>query len=41
MSSNDFQITPKMQENLSLDPYKWLNFYKKRIIDVNSNFIKT
>lgn len=41
MSSNDLQITPKMQENLSSDPYKWLNFYKKRIIDINSNFIKT
>ena len=40
MSDNNFQITPKMQENLAIDSQKWLHFYKKRIIDTNSNFIK-
>ena len=38
---NDVQITPKMEENLEAEPLKWLPFYKKRIIDTNSNFIKT
>ncbi|MDD1376459.1 DUF4011 domain-containing protein, partial [Metamycoplasma hyosynoviae] len=41
MQENDFQITPKMEENLALDSYKWLPYYKKRIIENNYSFVKT
>ncbi|MDC8921526.1 DEAD/DEAH box helicase [Metamycoplasma hyosynoviae] len=41
MQENDFQITPKMEKNLALDSYKWLPYYKKRIIENNYSFVKT
>ncbi|MDC8900493.1 hypothetical protein PR259_02770, partial [Metamycoplasma hyosynoviae] len=41
MQESDFQITPKMEENLTLDSQKWLPYYKKRIIENNYNFVKT
>ncbi|WP_412031407.1 DEAD/DEAH box helicase [Metamycoplasma buccale] len=37
----DYSITTKMQENLNTNLDKWLPIYKKKIIDQNSNFIKT
>ncbi|WP_373438110.1 DEAD/DEAH box helicase [Metamycoplasma equirhinis] len=36
-----YSITSKMQENLAHDAFKWLAFYKKRILDQNANFIRT
>ncbi|AZZ65542.1 ATP-binding protein [Metamycoplasma phocicerebrale] len=37
----DYSISPKMHDNLNLNPDRWLPIYKNKIIDQNSDFIKT
>ncbi|MBN4089465.1 DEAD/DEAH box helicase [Mycoplasma enhydrae] len=37
----DYSITPKMTSNLESNYEKWLPAYKNRILDQNSDFIKT
>ncbi|WP_027120868.1 DEAD/DEAH box helicase [Mycoplasmopsis lipofaciens] len=38
---NNTSITAKMSENLAKDNEKWLNIYKRKILNNNKDFIKT